>query len=88
MRILNESINVGLKKECFVMVQFGNNSFISEPQNVDGKEEIKIDTEFTLDITSASATKLIAINLHQMKEGTKKRSKVVGRSAKMGLPRL
>ena len=39
-------------------------------------------------LTIEAASKLLAINLHQMKEGSNKRSKVVGRSTKMGLPKI
>jgi len=71
------------------MLQFGSNSFISIPQAIEGREEIEIGTEFTLDVlTIEAASKLLAINLHQMKEGSNKRSKVVGRSTKMGLPKI
>ena len=71
------------------MLQFGSNSFISIPQAIEGREEIEIGTEFTLDVlTIEAASKLLAINFHQMKEGSNKRSKVVGRSTKMGLPKI
>jgi hypothetical protein len=37
------------------MLQFGSNSFISIPQAIEGREEIEIGTEFTLDVLTIEA---------------------------------
>ena len=70
------------------MVQFGKNNFISTPQTIKEFDEATVDTEFTLDISSENMTNLIAINLHQLKKDNKKRSKIVGRTTKIPLPKL
>ena len=61
---------------------------MSTPQTLEEVDEANIDTEFILDVNEGNMTKLISINLHQMKPDNRKRSKVVGRTTKMPLPIL
>ena len=68
------------------MLQFAKGSFMSTPQTLQETDEANIDTEFILDVNNENMSKLISINLHQMKPDNRKRSKVVGRTTKMALP--
>ena len=88
LRITNQEVSIDSESQCFLMLQFGKDNFASTTQILKEFDETIVDTEFTLNINPENVTKLLSINLHQVKKENRKRSKVVGRIIKMALPKL